>query len=239
MPIRLQVVSLPLRCHPGRSNRGLLRAHGEPGGSTGIPNSRRRMVMFRAMASWATAAMFLCCSMAVWAAGPFGTDLSGHPVEQIAPAGSKAVVLFFVASDCPISNRYIPEIERLEKEFVPRDVRFWWVYPNPGDTAAVVRQHDEQFDIHADTVLDTDQRLTRMARATITPEVAVFVPAGSGLREVYRGRIDDRYLALGQERPRAMQHDLETAIRAVISNQPVPGPGGPTVGCSIVPLNAP
>ncbi|MFZ0394038.1 MAG: hypothetical protein WBX09_01155 [Terracidiphilus sp.] len=176
--------------------------------------------------------------MTAWAAEPFGTDLNGHPIEQIAPAGTKAVVLFFAASDCPISNRYIPEIERLDGEFAPDGVRFWWVYPNPGDTAAVVQLHDRQFNIHAAPVLDTEQRLTHLAHATMTPEVAVLVPAGTGLREVYRGRIDDRYIALGQERPRAMRHDLEEAIRDVLSDRPVPAPGGPTVGCSIVPLNA-
>lgn len=189
------------------------------------------------MESRATAVLFCFLSMSVWAASPFGMDLNGHPIEQIAPAGSRAVVLFFVASDCPISNRYIPEIERLDSEFAAEGVRFWWVYPNPEDTATVVRQHDEQFAIHGDAVLDTDQRLTQMAHATITPEVAVFVPAREGLREVYKGRVDDRYLALGLERPGAMRHDLEAAIRAVLSKQHVPGPGGPAVGCSIVPLN--
>ncbi len=189
------------------------------------------------MASRAAAVLLFCLSMAVWAAEPFGTDLSGHPVEQIAPAGSRAVVLFFAASDCPISNRYIPEIERLDREFAPQGVRFWWVYPNPADTAAVVSEHDKQFDIHGDVVLDTAQRLTQMAHATITPEVAVLVPTGAGLREVYRGRIDNRYIALGQERPAPTRFDLEEAIRAVLLSRPVPEPGGPTVGCSIVPVN--
>jgi hypothetical protein len=78
-----------------------------------------------------------------------------------------------------------------------------------------------------------------MARATITPEAAVFLPAGANLREVYRGRIDDRYLELGRERPAATRHDLEQAILAVLANHPVPPPGGPTVGCSIVPRNEP
>ncbi len=195
--------------------------------------------MFWAMSSRAIALLFCCVSLAAWAAPPFGTDLGGHPVDQIAPAGAKAIVLFFAASDCPICNRYIPEMERLDREFAQDGVRFVWVYPNPEDTATVVRSHDLQFDIHADTVLDTDQRLTRMAHATVTPEVAIFVPAGTGLREVYKGRIDDRYLAIGQERPRAMRHDLEVAIRAALANRPVPGPRGPAVGCSIVPLDAP
>jgi hypothetical protein len=191
------------------------------------------------MALRATVVLLACVSMFARAAGPFGTDLNGRPIEQIAPAGTKAVVLFFAASDCPISNRYIPEIERLDRKYGPQGVHFWWVYPNPGDTAAVVRRHDEQFDLHADAVLDTEQRLTHMAHVTITPEVAVFISTTAGLREVYRGRIDDRYLSLGQERPAATRHDLEMAIGAVLDNGPVPKPGGPAVGCSIVPRSAP
>jgi len=168
--------------------------------------------------------------------GPLAVDLGGHPVTDLAPAGVRAVVLFFAASDCPISNRYIPEIQRLTTQFEPLGVRVWFVYPNPGDNAKIVRAHDLEFAISANTALDTTQTLTRMAHATTTPEAAVFVRQGTSLHQVYRGRIDDRYLALGTERPQAMHHDLEEAIRAVLSGKPVPQPGGPTIGCSIVTL---
>ena len=47
-------------------------------------------------------------------------------------------MLIFAASDCPISNRYVPEIARLTNEFSPQGVRFWWVYPNGADTASVI-----------------------------------------------------------------------------------------------------
>ena len=163
-------------------------------------------------------------------------DLDGRPVTQLAPPGARAVVLFFAASDCPISNRYVPEMQRLTKQFEPSGVRVWFVYPNPGDTANVVRAHDLEFSITANTVLDNRQSLTRMAHATTTPEAAVFVPHGGELHEVYRGRIDDRYLSLGTERPQATRHDLEDAIRAVLAGKPVPQPGGPPIGCSIVTL---
>lgn len=200
------------------------------------------VVRFKSMFSRVFAAALLCLPVVASAAQPFGTDLQGRPVDRLAAPGSKAVVLFFAASDCPISNRYIPEIERLQRATAADGVRFLWVYPNPGDTAPIVRAHDRQFaiapDTISDTILDTGQRLTALAHATLTPEVAILVPAASGWREVYRGRIDDRYVALGQERPHAMKHDLELAIRAVVANQPVPSPGGPTVGCSIVPRNS-
>ena len=168
---------------------------------------------------------------------PFGIDLNGHPVEELAPAGSQAVVLFFTASDCPISNRYVPEIQRLAQEFGPRGVRVWFVYPNPEDNAQIVRAHQTQYAITASAVLDNKQTLTQMAHVSVTPEAAVFVPEGTRLREVYRGRIDDRYIAFGQERPQATHHDLENAIRAVLANQPVPHPEGSPVGCSIVTLH--
>lgn len=167
----------------------------------------------------------------------FGIDLNGHPVEELAPVGSQAVVLFFTASDCPISNRYIPEIQRLAQEFGPRGVRVWFVYPNPGDSAPIVRAHQNEYAITANVVLDNRQTLAQMAHVSVTPEAAVFVPDGSKLREVYRGRIDDRYIAFGQERPQATHHDLENAIRAVLAKQPIPSPGGSPVGCSIVTLH--
>jgi hypothetical protein len=181
----------------------------------------------------------LLAGMVMFAAGTgrLATDLDGNAIDQLAPAGSRAVVLFFAASDCPISNRYIPEMQRMAKEFAPRGVRVWFVYPNPGDDAKVVRAHDSEYAISTPTALDTTQTLVQMAHVTITPEVAVFVPDGSGLREVYRGRIDDRYIAFGRERPQAQHHDLEDALRAVLAGQPAPPPGGPPIGCSIVTLH--
>lgn len=164
----------------------------------------------------------------------YGVDLKGAPVTELAFPETRAVVLFFAASDCPISNRYLPEMARLQHEFADRGVKFWQVYPNPGDTAAVVRQHITQFGDLANTVLDTEQALVRMAHAGVTPEAAVFIQAGGTLREVYHGRIDDRYLDLGSERPRALHHDLETAISSALENKPVPQSSGPPVGCAIV-----
>lgn len=164
----------------------------------------------------------------------FGLDLHGQPVRQLAGPGIRAVVLIFAASDCPISNRYVPVIARLNHEFSAQGVRFWWVFPNPADTATVVAQHDRDFSIDESTLLDRQQVLVRMAHATTTPEAVIFLAAKAGLREVYRGRIDDRYISLGQERPQPQHRELETAIAAALAGKPVPQPAGPPVGCSIV-----
>jgi hypothetical protein len=193
---------------------------------------------------WSANRRFIVCSLAfglavypfVFAAtAPYGVDLDGHPVA-LAQSTATAIVLFFTASDCPISNRYEPEMLRLEQKFGPSGIEFWWVYPNPDDTADVIRHHQSQFNGTAHVIRDAQQSLMHIAHATVTPEAAVFVPENGTLREVYRGRVDDRYAALGQERPQATHHDLENAIAALLAKRPVPQSGGPPVGCSIVPL---
>src|SRR5687767_6621339 len=42
-------------------------------------------------------------------AGPRSVDLAARPVDPIAPGAGAVTVLIFVRTDCPISNRYVPE----------------------------------------------------------------------------------------------------------------------------------
>jgi len=161
----------------------------------------------------------------------YGVDLNGRPVSDLGGPGIHFVVLIFAATDCPISNRYVPEIARLNREFSAKGVRFWWVFPNPSDNAPLVAKHNKDFAIRENSLLDLSQSTVQRAHATVTPEAAVFT---ADMREVYHGRIDDRYLDIGRERPQAGHHDLESAISAALAGKPVPQPGGPPVGCSIV-----
>ncbi len=186
-------------------------------------------------AALVVASLVLACAR-IHATEPYGLDLHGQPVSQLAGPGIRVVVLVFAASDCPISNRYVPEIARLNQEFSARGVRVWWVFPNSEDTAPIVSRHNADFAISESTVLDSRQTLVQLAHVDITPEAAVFAVDGNVLRQVYRGRIDDRYLSIGRERPQPDRHDLETAIAAALAGEPVPRPGGPPVGCSIIPL---
>ena len=163
-------------------------------------------------------------------------DLQGHEVERLAQAETRVVVLIFAATDCSISNRYIPEITKLDKELAAQGVAFWWVFPNPGDTLAVVQKHGQDFSIKTPTLIDSHQNLVRMANVTVTPEAAVFTVKDGSLHEVYHGRIDDRYIAFGQERPQAIRHELQEAIQAVLAGRPAPKPSGGPIGCSIVPV---
>jgi hypothetical protein len=164
----------------------------------------------------------------------YGYDLQGKPVARLEASGAKAIVLFFLATDCPISNRYVPEIDRLEKKFAGKPVDFWLVYPNATETIQGVLHHQAAFSLVGGTLVKPSPWFVAQTQATITPEAAILVQEAAGWRRVYAGRIDNRYVDIGKERPQATRHDLEDAVEAVLAHQPVVAAGGPPVGCGIV-----
>src|SRR5438552_9036775 len=73
-------------------------------------------------------------------------SLTGAPVDALAaPAGTKAIVFLFTSTDCPISNRYAPEVRRIVERFAPQGVVFRLVYPSPSENAAAIREHMKAF----------------------------------------------------------------------------------------------
>jgi thiol-disulfide isomerase/thioredoxin len=170
------------------------------------------------------------CVPALYAASLAIPDINGVSRSPLNPEG-KASVLFFITSDCPISNSYAPEIQRICSEYGPKKVSCDLVYVDSALTTADVRKHVNDFGYAAvPAILDPSQKLVKAAGATITPEAAVIGPSGQVL---YRGRIDNVYAALGKRRPEATEHDLRKALDEVLSGKPVSAPQTQAIGCYI------
>jgi hypothetical protein len=200
--------------------------------------SRRRVIRF-----FAASLGSLLITPCGFAADSFvyGKDINGHDVTSLALADTKCIAAIFVATDCPISNRYLPLLSRLAHQFAPRGVRFWLVYPNPGDTLATVGAHQAQYPAAASLpqLIAPNARFLAQAHAHVTPEAAVFRSDASdpspAQPALWHGRIDDRYLTFGTQRPAATRHDLADALNAALAGrQPTPSPA-PPVGCAIIP----
>jgi len=140
-------------------------------------------------------------------------------------------VLVFTTTDCPISNRYAPEIRRLATKFA-RDVRFVFVYPVPSDSEATIREHRKKFG-GGEWRRDPSQQLVKLTGVTVTPEVAVMT---ADQQLLYRGRIDDRYIEFGKDRPQPTVRDLERALDAIGAGKPVPVSETRAIGCFIADL---
>lgn len=158
-------------------------------------------------------------------------DVDGRLVDPFLAAENSAAILFLFASvDCPVSNRYAPEVQRLHAAFAKQNVAFWLVYPNPNDTPAAVRAHLEAYGYPVHALLDPGHALVKLTKVTITPEAALFDRTRT---LAYHGRIDDRFVSLGVERPAATTRDLFQALTAVLDGRAPAQASAPAVGCYI------
>jgi AhpC/TSA family len=158
-------------------------------------------------------------------------DLDNRLVDPfLAGESSKAIVFLFASVDCPISNRYAPVVQRLYQTFAPQGVTFWLIYPNPADTPAAIREHVKAFNYPVHALRDPKHDLVKLTSVVVTPEVAVF---DRGRALVYHGRIDDRYVSLGVERPSPTRQDLSEALTATLAGSKVKEASTQAVGCFI------
>jgi len=179
------------------------------------------------------ALLIVCGAPHVRAAAPSVAlkDVDGRLVDPFLAAEDSAAILFLFASvDCPVSNRYAPDVRRLHDTFAKQHVAFWLVYPNPNDTPAAVRAHLEAYGYPVHALLDPGHALVKLGKVSITPEAALFDRARA---LAYHGRIDDRFVSLGVERPAATTRDLFQALTAVLDGKAPAVASAPAVGCYI------
>src|SRR6059036_2067562 len=67
--------------------------------------------------------------------------LDGKTLSPFVRNNAKAIAFVFLGAECPISNRYAPEVQRLHDKFTRQGVAFWLVYPNTGESDQAVREH--------------------------------------------------------------------------------------------------
>ena len=180
-------------------------------------------------------AAILLAAVVVYADEPTATelrlpDLDGRQIEPLRAKDAKAIVFIFIRTDCPISNRYAPEVRRLHEKFASSGVKFWLVYLDPDESSQLIRNHIKEYEYRLSALRDNHHKLVKITGAQVTPEAAVFSPPG---RMVYRGRIDDRYVAFGKARPSPTTHDLEQVLEAMLEGKQVTSKTTAAIGCFI------
>ncbi len=176
--------------------------------------------------------LLLVCVLALAASGPVVVrDVDGRSLSLLAPARGKTELLLFVNTECPISNRYAPEITRICGEYQAKGVNCVLVYPDQTTTVAAIGKHRQEFSLApgAPAIIDRGFALTTAVDATVTPQAAIYTSTGLA----YRGRIDNLYANVGQPRRAATTHDLREALDAVVAGKRAPVSETEPIGCSI------
>src|SRR6266567_3960436 len=93
------------------------------------------------------------------AAGPLEMrDLEGHDQRPFQPKGF-AEVLFFIMTDCPISNFYAPEIQRICADYASKGVGCSLIYEDVSAETQIVRKHIEEYRYHGiAAIVDADRK---------------------------------------------------------------------------------
>jgi len=150
-------------------------------------------------------------------------------LELIAPHGEKAAVLFFVRADCPISNRFAPEIERIYEEYEKRGFDIHLVYSDPGLSPDRMEAHRREYHLSAPAIADPEHRYTTLAHIRATPSVAVFVNG----RLAYDGRIDNRFVSFSKTRTSGIEHDLTGVLDLIEAGRIPPLRETTAIGCAV------
>lgn len=157
-------------------------------------------------------------------------DLSGKNVTIPDPA-SKATVVFFIGTDCPISNRLAPSMSRISSDFSGKGIKTIFVYADKATVPAEARAHLAKFKLGGTAVIDSKHLLVKLSSATVTPEACIFMPDGT---VAYHGRINDLYSEHNRTRTAAKTEDVRLALGEILAGKPVTTPFQTPVGCSIV-----
>ena len=154
---------------------------------------------------------------------PIGTQLSylnfttlngdTHDLDTLTQQG--AVTFVFLATECPVAQRYAMRLKRLHTEFSKeKHTTLVAVYANENDSVDDIKAYVTKAAYTFPIVKDTTGRLAHRLGATMTPQAVVIDTTGT-LR--YRGPIDDnRY------ETRVKHRYLHDALLATRTGDPVP-----------------
>ena len=147
-------------------------------------------------------------------------------------------VVVFLYENCPIAQYMCGPIRDTYKYFcdtLNQPILFRGFSPNIQSTNKSLEKFINKYDIPFDVFIDYDHinnqngEWTSCYKPTVTPEVIVEFPIG---QIVYRGMIDNSYLALGQWSPPTKNH-LFDVLDQIIKGEEVTYYETTAVGCQI------
>jgi peroxiredoxin len=153
------------------------------------------------------------------------SDTAGKTVDLASLQGRKAVVLMFIATQCPVSNAYNDRMAALSREYGAKGVAFVGINSNRQESVEEIAGHAAQHGLTFPILKDVANVQADHFGAQVTPEVYVYDP-GWVLR--YHGRIDD-----DRSGANVKSQDLRNTLDAILGGRAVPIAETKAFGCTI------
>jgi len=142
---------------------------------------------------------------------------------------SRAIVLVFLGTECPLAGQYAPRLVQLANRFADKQVTFLAIDSNQQDSLSELAEFAKTHEINFPLLKDVGNVVADSVGAVRTPEVFVLDEA----RVVrYWGRIDDQYI-VGRQRKKPTREDLAEALGEVLAGREVSQGITEALGCRI------
>lgn len=152
-------------------------------------------------------------------------DLAGKKVSLTDFKEAKAIVIMFIATECPVSNAYNDRMASLHQDYKSKDVVFLGINSNVQESVADMKAHAKAHK-HEFTILkDWKNVVADKFDAQFTPEVFVL---NKDLQIAYHGRIDDN-----RSEAKVTSQDLRKALEEMIAGKSVSIARTKAFGCTI------
>jgi peroxiredoxin/mono/diheme cytochrome c family protein len=146
---------------------------------------------------------------------------------------SRAIVVVFVGTQCPLAGRYAPRLAELEAKYRGQQVQFVGIDSNQQDSLAEIAHFVQFHKIPFPVRKDPGNKVADQFSATRTPEAFVLDAAGA-VR--YSGLIDDQF-GVGYAHDKPKRRYVDDALGDVLAGRDVRIPATRSVGCRIGRVN--
>jgi peroxiredoxin len=152
-------------------------------------------------------------------------DYNGKEHQLSDFKNSKAIVLIFVATQCPVSNDYNTRMEAVYNDYKDKEITFLGINSNKQESIEEIKQHAKDKNLSFPILKDEKNIIADKLSATVTPEVYVL---NGDFEVLYHGRIDD-----SRKESEVKIKDLRTALDHVLDNKSVTNKRTKAFGCTI------
>lgn len=156
-------------------------------------------------------------------------DYNGKEYQLKDFKNSKAIVIIFIATQCPVSNAYNSRMEKIYEEYKNKGIAFIGINSNKQESSEEIKEHAKKNNLNFIILKDEKNIVADKFNASVTPEVFIL---SSNFDILYHGRIDD-----SRKEDEVKGHDLKNALDEILANKKVSVPETKAFGCTIKRIN--
>lgn len=152
-------------------------------------------------------------------------DYNGKSFSLSDFKNSKAIVLMFVSTQCPVSNAYNERMAQLYEEYKAKGIQFIGINSNKQESVDEIKEHAKSNNLGFTILKDEQNIIADKFEASFTPEIYVL---NGNLSLLYHGRIDDN-----RKSSEVKVTDLKNTLDEILTGKNVSNPKTKAFGCSI------